>query len=218
MKRLLLIALLLLVGIASATPTTGVATDITSNGFNSTGTVITGTDCWGTWGDIAGGENWNTPNFTATAGTATIVFLGAPIYGGETVFFQVCDLTGCGNERTATIATITPMPATTYGIFMKNITNSRFNPLVISTSIQNSYSTVAPFIVVIGIALVFFMIGIWTRTRSVRLIAILGIIIAPFVMLGDQGLYLGVPSIGVLIMKGLLAAGLSGILLSFMRR
>jgi uncharacterized sodium:solute symporter family permease YidK len=62
------------------------------------------------------------------------------------------------------------------------------------------------------------MIGIWSRTRSVRLIAILGVIVAPFVMYGTQGLYLGVPSTGILLVKGLLAAAVAGILVVFMRR
>jgi len=202
----------------SAIPTTGVATGVTSNGFNSTATGVTGTEVWGRWGDISGSENWMTPPVVVTAGTGTVSFLGAPLFGGEIVYFKVCDSTGCGNEQTVTITAITPMPTTTYGQLLKNITNSRFNPIVISESMRSALTVAVPFTMVIGIALFFFVIGIWMRTKSVRMIAILGILIAPFVMLSGQGLYLGIPSMGILIVKGLLAAGLAGILFAFMRK
>lgn len=218
MKWLAGILILLFCGIASATPITGAATDITSNGFNVSVTGVTGTDCWVIWGDGAGLENWATANATATAGSASIQVIGAPIYGSEKVYYIACDPTGCGNEQTTTIATVTPVPQTTYGILMKNITNSRFDPKVIISSLGSGYTANAPFVVIIGIALFFYMIGQWMRTRSVRLIAIVGVLLAPFVMLGSNGLYLGIPSVGVMLAKGLLAAALAGVLFSFMRR
>jgi hypothetical protein len=202
----------------SALPTTGIATGVNSNGFNSTATGVTGTEVWGMWGDAPGYENWMAPPVPAVAGTGVVSFIGAPLFGQEIVYFQVCDSTGCGNEQPVTITAVTPMPTTTHGQLLKNITNSRFNPLVISESMKSALTVVAPFTIVIGIALFFYVIGIWMRTRSVRLIAILGILIAPFVMLSGQGLYLGVPSMGILIAKGLLAAGLAGILFAFMRK
>jgi hypothetical protein len=220
MKYLYLIPVLLILcaGVVSALPTTGAATGINSNGFNSTATGVTGTEVWGMYGDKPGYENWLVPPVPAAAGTGLVSFIGTPLFGGEVVYFQVCDSTGCGNEQTVTIPAVTPMPTTTYGQLLKNITNSRFNPLVISASMQSALTVVAPFTIVIGIALFFFMIGIWMRTKSVRMIAILGILIAPFVMVSGQGLYLGIPSTGIFVIKGLLAAGLAGILFAFMRK
>jgi hypothetical protein len=218
MKWLAIVLTLLLCGVASALPTTGAATGVNSNGFNVSVTGVTGTDCWVTWGDLPDKENWVTPNGTATAGSASIQVIGTPIFGGEIVYYKACDLSGCGNEQTVTITVVTPVPQTTYGILMKNITNSRFDPKVIILSLGSGYTSNAPFVVIIGIALFFYMIGSWMRTRSVRLISIVGVLLAPFVMLGSSGLYLGIPSVGVMLAKGLLAAALAGVMFSFMRK
>lgn len=212
------ITLLLLAGITSALPTTGAAADVNSNGFNTTVTGITGTDVWIFWGDYSGKENWITPNVTAVAGTATVQVIGAPIYGGETIVFQACDSTGCGNEQTVTISAVTPVPITTYGQLLRNITNSRFNPSVIQASLLSTYTTVAPAVIMFGIALLMFVFGIWMRTKSVRLIMIVGLLIYPFVYLSNAGLHLGLPLVAQSIAIGLFAASLAGLLISFIRK
>jgi hypothetical protein len=213
-----ILAGIILCGVALAAPVAAPGGDINSNGFNVTATGVTGTDVWGEWGDLPGYQNWNTPNYSATAGTATVQFLGTPIFGGEIVYYKVCDPTGCSAEQHLTILAVTTMPTSTFGIPMRNITNSRFDPKVIIASLGSGLTTVAPFTVVIGIALFFFMIGVWFRTKSVKLIAILGILMAPFVMLGTTGLYLGIPSVGVLLAKGLVSLAIAGILFSWMRK
>lgn len=214
----LIISWILIVGFVNATPTTGIATDITSNGFNSTLTGVVGTDCWIEWGDFSGGENWATPNATASAGTAAVPVIGSPIYGGESIYFRGCDTSGCGNERQVTILPVTPMPTTTFGKPMTNITRSRWDPQVVLFSLLSGYTTVTPTTVLFGIAFLFLMIGIWMRTKSVRLIAVLGIIISPFIMYTSSGLMLGIPSVGQAVAQGLLAAGIAGVLFSFMRK
>ena len=87
----ILLGLLAIIAVAGAVPTTGAASDITSNGWNMTITGVTGNDCWVMWGDFSGGENWATPNTTASGGTANIQVLGTPIFGGEKVWYQACD-------------------------------------------------------------------------------------------------------------------------------
>ena len=213
-----LLLLLLLVGAASAVPTTGAATGITSNGFNTTVTGITGTEVWVEWGDYSGYENWKSAVTYTTNASETIQVIGAPIYGGETIYFQACDSSGCGNEETVTISTVTIMPTMTLSKMVKNITQSRWDPTVIGASMLQGYTTVTSATVLFGLAFMFLMIGVWMRTRSVRLIAVLGVIISPFIMYGSQGLYLGMPLIGQGIAQGLLAAGLAGVLLSFIRK
>lgn len=205
-------------GIVSAVPVTGAAGDINSNGFNTTLTGVTGSDCWVFWGEFPGKENWVSPNATAVAGTVTVQVIGAPIYGGETIVFQGCDSTGCGGEQTVTIPAVTVMPTTTYSRLLRNITNSRFNPAIIGASLLSSYTSVTPATIVFGIAFLFGVFGVWMRTKSVRLIAIIGILISPFIMYGSQGLYLGIPLVGQGIAQGLLAAGIAGVLLSFIRK
>lgn len=219
MKRLtILLAVLLLAGTASAVPTTGAATDVNSNGFNVSCGGISGSEAWVMFGDYPDRENWASATYTATGGTAAVQVIGVPIYGGESVYYQCCDSSGCGNELTANIPAVTPMPTTTYGKLIQNITKSRFYVPVIGESMLQSYTQVMPSVVMFGTMFLFFMVGIWYRTRSVRLIMITGILLCPFILYAWSGLYLGLPSLAPALICGLLAAGLAGVLFSFMRK
>jgi hypothetical protein len=218
MKWFAVVGLLFLISIASAIPSATPATAISSNNFTVAINGITGTQAWVTWGDGPGLENWISPIADVTGASTSIDVIGSPLYGEETVYYQPCDTTGCGNEQHLTLLTVTPVPTTTYAKLMRNITNSRFNPMVISQSLLSAYTTVTPATVLFGIAFFFIMIGIWMRTRSVRLIAILGILISPFIMYTSAGLQLGIPSVGVGVAQGLLAAGLAGVLFSWIRK
>ena len=207
-----LIGVLAIIATAAAVPTTGAATDITSNGFNLTATGVTGTDCWIMWGDFSGGENWASPNQTASGGTANIQVLGTPIFGGEKIWYQVCDSTGCGNERQVTIAAVTPNPETTWGQGIMNITHSRFNPMTMAQEAKNGFTQVAPFAIVVGFALLMYGTGIWFRTKSVKMAAILVCMLAPFVLSSGSGLYLGVMFNGIFMVEMIFALMLAGIL------
>ena len=209
-----LISALVICSCVSAVPTASAATSINSNGFNTTISGSSG-DTWISWGDYPDKENWMS---VVQSGDGVIQVIGAPIYGGETIYFQPCDSSGCGAEQTVSIPLITPIPTTTFKNLLTNVTNSRFAPSAISDSLLSGYTQVTPATVLFGIAFVFVMFGIWYRTKSVRLIAILGILISPFIMYGSNGLYLGVPSLGIGIAQGLLAAGISGVLFSFIRK
>ena len=216
----LLAAFILLVGliaIAGAVPTVSTASDVTSNGFNVSLSGVTGTDCWVMWGGIPGGENWVTPNSSASGGAANIQIIGSPIFGGELIYYYGCDPTGCGNEQSVTIATITPNPTTTWGVPLRNITRNRFAINTIVSGLQSPYTQVAPFAIVTGFGLLMFGVGIWFRTKSVRMFAILTLLIAPFVLSGGQGLYLGVIFNGIFMVEMLFAAMLSGILFMLTR-
>jgi hypothetical protein len=214
----LLLALALCCGIVSAAPTAGVATDITSNGFNTTITGVVGADAWIYWGDQPGFENWITPNFTATGGTAQAQVIGAPIFGGEIVYYQACDNTGCGAEQTVTILAITPMPTQTIDQFLTNITRSRFNPAVISQSIFSAATIIVPQSVFVGLSALVFVLGLWTRTKSTRLAVVLGLLIFPLIYKSTEGFYLGLPSTGIDLSIAFLCAALAGIIVTFMRK
>lgn len=69
-----------------------------------------------------------------------------------------------------------------------------------------------------GIALLMFVFGIWMRTKSVRLIMIVGLLIYPFVYLSNAGLHLGLPLVAQSIAIGLSAASFAGLLISFIRK
>ena len=209
-----LISALVICSCVSAVPTASAATSINSNGFNTTISGSSG-DTWISWGDYPDKENWMS---VVQSGDGVIQVIGAPIYGGEIIYFQPCDSSGCGAEQTVSIPSITPIPTTTFKELLTNVTDSRFAPSAISDSLLSGYTQVTPATVLFGIAFVFVMFGIWYRTKSVRLIAILGILISPFIMYGSNGLYLGIPSLGIGIAQGLLAAGIAGVLFSFIRK
>lgn len=214
----LLLAILLIIGIVSAVPTTGAATDVNSNGFNCSATGVTGSEAWVMYGSNSQKENWASSTYTASGGTAAIQVVGAPLLGGQHVYYQACDSTGCGNEVSTTLLAVTPVPTSNFGIYFRNITKSRFYAPVIGESMAQSYSQVMPISVMIGIMAMFFMFGLWMRTRSVRLIAIVGILLCPMILFSYQGLYLGLPALAPALIAGLLAAGMAGILFAFGRK
>ena len=208
----------LLVATCSAVPTTGVASAISSNNFSSTATGVTGSNAWIIWGQSTGNENWNTGNVTATAGSATILVWGAPLIGGRTVYFKACDTTGCGNERTAAIPAITPLPVPTYGDPMRRVITSHFGLPNISAEIPGAYTmTGAPVLLIWGIMYICVFVGFWLRTRTVRLGFFIVLLTAAFIFSASQGLFLGMPSVAVYFIP-LMAACLAGIAYSLMHK
>lgn len=209
---------LLIVGTCSAVPTTGVASAISSNNFTSTVTGITGSDVWIIWGQASGNENWNTGNNTATGGTADVRVWGAPLIGGRTVYFKACDTTGCGNERTAAIPAITPLPVPTFGDPLRRVITSHFGISNITAEIPGAYTmTGAPVLLIWGIMYICVFVGFWLRTRTVRLAFFLVLLTAAFIFSSTQGLFLGAPSVAVYFIP-LLAACLAGVVYSLMHK
>lgn len=198
--------------------TTGAATDVNSNGFNSSVTAINGSTVWIEFGEQPGYENWKSAVYPVTDVDMTVQVIGAPLYGGEHVYFRACDETGCGAELDTTLSAVTTIPTPTFRQGITNITNSRFNIITIGTTLVQGYTQVTGATIFFAIMFMFFMIGIWMRTRSVRLIAIIGIMISPMIMYASSGLYLGLPIISQAVAQGLMAAGLAGVALSFIRR
>jgi len=58
----------------------------------------------------------------------------------------------------------------------------------------------------------------WMRTKSVRLISILMMISSPFIVSSGLGLYMGIPLVEQALGQALLAAGIAGIMLSFVKK
>lgn len=209
---------LAMVASASAQPTTGAATGITSNNANIPITGITDSIAWVEWGQNPGGECWITSNYTATAGSVTAQIWGAPVMGGTTYYAVACDDTGCGNEITFTTLPITPLPYTTFGAGYRNLTQSHFNISYIAPALFLAYTNVIPGTIFFGLFLGIIVIGLWRRNRGVRLVSVMFIIISPLIMSSNIGLMMGVPLIEQAIGQALLAAGIAGILLSFLKK
>ena len=208
------IMILLLVVPVMGLPVTGAAIAIGSNNVTIPLTGCTG-EALVLWGQRSGGYIWNTPNQTPVAGNADILIWGAPLFGNTLYYAKGCDSTGCGNEITFSTASITPLPTTTFGAGYQNLTRSHFNILFIGPVIESVYSPIdspygIPRLMLYGILISLVFIGLWLRTRSIRLCATMGLMLGVLMFDPTVGLMLGVPGAIQLLGGALLIAGIAG--------
>jgi len=85
-------------------------------------------------------------------------------------------------------------------------------------NITLAYRNIIPNSIFFGILVGVLVLGFWRRNRSVRLVSILFIMLGPFLFFSDAGLMLGIPGAEMGIGAVLLALGLAGIVLSFVKR
>lgn len=198
---------------------TGMATGITSNGFNVTITGISGTGVWIEFGSNTGIWNWKTPVYDNTGSTYTVEVIGAPLYSQEHVYYRACDYTGCGAEMSTVLLAVTTIPTIPAAkSAFNNITRSRFNPTTIGASLLVAYTQVAPMIIIIGFAAMMYFMGLWMRTKTARTATTVGILMATFLASSSAGLYLGLPVIWSAIAGGVLALAFTGALWSLIHR
>lgn len=207
--------MLFVVSIASAVPVTGVGFAITSNSFTVPVTGVVG-EGFIAWGESSGNNNWASSNQT---GDGDYVVWGAPIIGGSTIYYKACDDTGCGVERTLTILAITPIPTSNFGAAYNNLSARHFQIDSIPRNLLPGYTYGGtPANVIWGIMLFFIFLGFWFRTRSVRLVLIMGLLMAVFVLTPTAGLMLGAPLMFQMVAQGLMAACIAGVAISFIRK
>ena len=217
-KLILAVVLCSLVAVSQAVPTTGSPTGITSNSVNISVTNLVGTSAYVEYGANSGGEMWYSDTWNVTSNATTVVIYGAPLIGGQTYYAKACDDTGCGNEVSFTLSAITPLPTTTYGAQLQSMMITHFSILYLAGQLFAAYTNVVPATVMFGIIFGMIVIGIWYRTKSVRLIGILMMISSPFIVDSNSGLMLGIPLVEQAIGQALLAAGFAGIMLSFIKK
>ena len=211
-----MLLMLMIVPLASAVPTTGAATLIGSNNVTITLTGCTGTDAWIVWGQNSNGYAWNSGNYTPVAGTAVVLIYGAPLLGGTYYYAKGCDSSGCGGEITFTTLPITPLPITTFGAGYRNLSASHFNIMYIAPAIEGVYSPVGsvkygfPRILLYGIIISMVFIGLWFRTRSIRLCSSMALMFGGMLFYPTSGLMLGIPASAQILGGVLLALGITG--------
>ena len=88
----------------------------------------------------------------------------------------------------------------------------------LAPTLVGAYTLAIPTTVFWGILTGILAIGVWRRNRSVRLVSVLFVMIGPFLFFSDAGLMLGIPGAEQAIGVVLLAAGLAGIILSFIKK
>jgi len=224
MKKLifLAIALALLVTSVCAVPTTQAATLVGNNNvtLNMAGAVG---DSWFQYGTDANYLNYWSNIETAAS---SIVVQGGPIYPSKTYYFVACDSTGCDtNALSFTTTAIVPLPTSTLGTAITNMTKSNFNLLNMPQNLATPYSWLFPsdtaqfsMTIVFGMLMMFLYIGLWLRTRSVATGVVMGILTSSFVLFSNQGLNLGIPVEFANIAQGILYASLAAILLTFLKK
>jgi hypothetical protein len=210
----LFIVAVLITNPVGAIPVTGVATDVTSNNFTVPIAGAVG-DTWIAWGGYSGYLSWGSGIETAPA---SITVYGAPIIGGQTIYYKACDSTGCGNERSLIIPAITTVPTPNFGAAYRNLSNRHFAITAIPGQLLAGYTyNGTPWILLVSI--IFFCIGFgyFFRTRSVRLALIMLLLLAPFAISAYSGLYLGIALPFQMGAQMLIPAMFAAVIISFMK-
>lgn len=227
MKHLLFlfVALTMLVASVSAVPTTLPATDVTNNAvtFSWLDASVIG-DTWVQFGTTNGNLNYWTNIESMDITTTT--YTGGVLYPSTTYYYAACDSTGCDpNVQSFTTLALTPMPVSTLGTAVTNMTRSNFNMLAMPQNLVVPYSWLFPadtasmsLTIVFGLIMMFIYIGMWLRTRSVASGVVIGILSSSFILFSNQGLNLGIPVEFASIAQGLLYASLAAILLTFLKK
>jgi hypothetical protein len=213
----LILLLLLLAQCAYALPTTqDVAFKNTSSVlFYATGVT---TPSYFKYGTISGQYTWLTENQSNASALHYTWEHGVPLMSGRTFYFRVCDVTGCGIEKTVVMSTVTVAPTTTFNVLAMNITRSEFNLATIGQNIIEPYTWVTsnPNIL-FGVLLFFVFTGLWLRQREVIIPIILGMIASGLLM------YQGTNSVGIppemfIIVVALVTLGLGGVVMGLYKR
>ena len=221
----IIIAIILLVGLSSALPTTNPATLVGNNNFtlSATGCAVTG--CWFEYGIYSDRLMVWTNTVLPVGGVVTTTEYGAPIETSTTYYAAACDATGCGNVVSFTTLAFTPLPDWTLGFAVTNMTQSKFNILYIIGDILVPYAWTFPantaltaITMVCGLMFFFIFVGFWFRQKGVAGSVIIGLLTASSIMFTNRGLNLGIPVEFQAVAQALLYASLAGIFLIFLKK
>jgi len=201
----------------AAVPTIGPATSITSSNATFAITGASGsTFVW--YGSTSGHPSWKSDNATPSAGSVSITIWGSPILGATSYYATACDATGCGNEVSFSTLAITPIPTRNYDAGFNAMAASHFPPVLFGQWVVLAYTQNIPATLFFGVILGFVVLGFWRSTKSVRLVGILFMILSPLLLTKQAGLYMGMPTVMQSLGAVLFAAGLAGVLLSFVKK
>ena len=213
---LLFLTLVMLVGVASALPTTGAVTNISAGVVTFNGAGAT-SPCWFSFGY---GTNfyWTTPN-QSTSGAFSDTQTGSPMLSGMSYNVRACDSTGCGNTVSFAVPKAGQINATNFGSTTMTIMRSGFNPYTATSYIITPYAaafsgaaaTTNGAMIVWGLFFSFIFVGYWLQGRGVLLPAIMAII-------SGTALTLSPIAVDPMFMAAgypLLAIGLAGVFVSW---
>jgi hypothetical protein len=224
MRLFIIPFLLLLILSVQAVPTINPASAIGNNNFTLSATGCTG-DCWFEYGIIPNSLVIWSSVYTPTGGSITSTEQSAPIEPSMTYYAAACDSTGCGNIVSFTTLEFTPLPVSTLGAAVSNMTRSKFNILYLPNDILVPYTWLFPqsqaamaITIIFGIIFFFIYVGLWLRQRGVVGPVIIGLLTSSSIMFSNRGLNLGIPVEFQAIAQALLYASLAGLFISLLKR
>ena len=138
--------------------------------------------------------------------------------GGATYYAKACDSTGCGNQISFTMATITPVPTSSFDAGYNGIVSTHWGITSLPMYLLLAYTRSVPATIIWGIIFGAIICGFFRKTKSVRLISILMLVLSPLIMSSSTGLMLGMPLVMQSMGAVMFAAGLAGIGLSFVKK
>lgn len=213
-KILICLLLMCFIPFAAALPTIGAASDITSNNATFTIAGSSGSTVV-SYGIVTGSHTWYSDNYT---GASSITIWGAPLMGGQRYYASACDDTGCGNEVTWIMLAITPMPTRGFDAGWNGLITSHWSLATITMFFLYAYTTNIPLTIFWGFIVGSIVIGFWRKTKHVRLIGILMIVLSPILMTPSTGLYIGMPLAMQSLGAVLFALGFAGVALSLVKK
>lgn len=221
----LIVGIMVIVSSVTALPTMLPATDVGNNNFTLSCSGAVGTTFF-KWGTQSDNQVVWTVNVTPDAGTATTTEYGSPINPMSTYYAKCCDSTGCSVDPITFNTTAgVPIPTSTLGITLDNMTASRFNLLYLPYHLVTPYAWLFPsderqmgLTLVFGVMFFFVYLGLWLRARSVATGVVMGLLTSSFVLFANEGMMLGIPVEFQSMAQALLYASLAGVFLVFLKK
>jgi len=114
---------------------------------------------------------------------------------------------------------ITPVPTTTYSVIMDNITDTKFNLVLLPGSVMTPYGFLTLGIMSIPYFLIFFayFISLWIGHGNLKMASVVGILFSTMFLITTGGLGIGFPPEVAPLIFGALSASISGYILSLFK-
>lgn len=214
MKRyfLLTLALIALICVCGAVPTTNAVTGVTNRQatFNMAGGAGT---CWFTWGNSATNQMYHTVNSTTCN---SFTQFGSPLLTSYTYYVKACDSTGCGNAVSFTTPAATVSNRTYFGEGLITIFQSGFNVTQSTSIVLSPYTNTMTAPVTWGLLFLFIFLGLWIKPKDITIPMIVAFIAGGAIWSGTSAL--GIPPEFADLGMGLMYAAMAGVIFSWFTR
>jgi hypothetical protein len=114
---------------------------------------------------------------------------------------------------------ITPVPTTTYGEILKNITDTKFNIVLLPGNVMSPYGFLSMGIMSVPYFLIFmaYFLSLWISHGNLKMASIVGILFGVMFLVSTGGLGIGLPAEMAPLAYGALAASCAGYIMSMFK-